>query len=127
MPKTCSICLENVNRPAKLDLNCQCKYSVHYKCFNNWWKDNKKCIICHEICYKPNNYKRNRTPIRRNIVIKKGRRLLPRRIYPTNNRYIHDYLNKLPFDNENKFKNIIFVFFIFLLCSYYYYKRFQLL
>ena len=37
MPKnTCNICLENVIRPAKLNLTCECKYYVHYKCFNTW-------------------------------------------------------------------------------------------
>ena len=46
MAKLCSICLETVRRPANLDLNCECKYYVHYKCFNEWWKDNNTCIIC---------------------------------------------------------------------------------
>ena len=58
MPKnTCNICLENVIRPAKLNLTCECKYYVHYKCFNTWHENNKNCIICHKLCYKPDKYK----------------------------------------------------------------------
>ena len=34
--KTCSICLENVSRPAKLNQHCDCKYYVHYKCINTY-------------------------------------------------------------------------------------------
>jgi hypothetical protein len=130
MPKTCSICLENVKRPASLDLDCYCKYYVHYTCISKWWKENHSCIICHENCPKPNKYmrgNRNRTPVRKRKIVRRiQRRRLPRRIYPPDTRYIHDYLNRLPFDNENELKTIIFVFIIFLLISYYY-NRFQLL
>ena len=87
MPKnTCNICLENVIRPAKLNLTCECKYYVHYKCFNLWHKDNQNCIICHKFCYKPDKYKRNQTPIRSSRYIKK----IKRRIYPIQTRYIQD-------------------------------------
>lgn len=115
MSKTCSICLENVHRPANLDLICECKYYVHYTCFNNWWKDKKNCIICHEICNKPNYYKRNRTPIRRkrrkkNLIERIQFRRLGRRIYPPDTRYIHEYLRRLPFDNENEIKTITVIF-----------------
>lgn len=51
--KICSICLESVTKYADLNLNCQCKYYVHYSCYNKWWKINKSCIICHEIAFKP--------------------------------------------------------------------------
>ena len=108
MTKLCSICLETVRRPATLDLNCECKYYVHYKCFNEWWKDNNTCIICHEVCCKPNKYKRGITPVRkRNFLSIQRRRRLPRRTYPPDTRYIHDYLNRIPFDNENELKTII--------------------
>lgn len=53
--KICSICLESVRKHADLNLNCQCKYYVHYSCYNKWWKINKSCIICHEIAFKPNS------------------------------------------------------------------------
>jgi hypothetical protein len=53
------------------------------------------------------------------------RRRLPRRIYPPDTRYIHDYLNRLPFDNENELKTLIIIFCV-ALCSFYYYIRFQL-
>ncbi len=88
MPKnTCNICLENVIRPAKLNLTCECKYYVHYKCFNTWHENNKQCIICHKFCYKPDKYKRNQTPIRSSRYIKK----IKQRIYPIQTRYIQDF------------------------------------
>ena len=127
MSKTCSICLENVKRPASLDLNCYCKYHVHYTCITKWWKENHSCIICHENFPKPNKYirgKRNRTPVRKHKIVRRiRRRQLSRRIYPPDTRYIHDYLNRIPFDNENELKTIIFIFITFLLIVYYY-KRF---
>ncbi len=106
MSKTCSICLENIQRPAKLNLHCECKYYVHYSCYNKWWKINKNCIICHEICSKPYKYRdRNKTPPRRRELVRRinGRR---RRIYPPDTRYIQDYTNRLPFDIENECKTI---------------------
>lgn len=114
--KTCSICLENVSRPAYLYLNCDCRYNVHYSCFNKWWISNKNCIICHETCDKPARF--NKTPER--IRYKKRRPIRrPIRTYPTDTRYIHDYMARIPFDNENELKTIIiilitgFLFFIF--------------
>ncbi len=112
MPKTCSICLEPVCRPAKLNLNCDCKYYVHYKCYNKWWKINKNCIICHELSSKPMTYRdRNKTPPRRTNLI---RRINNRRIrrYPPDTRYIHDYISRIPFDNENELKTIFCAFII---------------
>ena len=113
MTKTCSICLENVVRTANLDLICNCKYYVHYTCFNKWWKDNGDCIICHEPCFAPNKYKRNRTPVRRIQLLRRRRiRQLPRRIYPPDTRYIHDFIERIPFDNENELKTIFCAFVI---------------
>ena len=119
MTKICSICLEKVKRPASLDLNCYCKYHVHYTCISKWWKENHSCIICHENFPKPNKYRRgkkDRTPIRKRKIIRQiqGRRL-PRRTYPPDTRYIHDYLNRIPFDNENELKTIIIAIIIFAL------------
>ena len=89
MPKnTCNICLENVIRPATLNLTCECKYYVHYKCFNTWHEDNQNCIICHKFCYKPDKYKRNQTPIRSSRYIKKIKDR--RRTYPIQTRYIQN-------------------------------------
>ena len=112
MSKTCSICLESVSRPAKLMLNCECKYYVHYKCYYNWWKNNKTCIICHTTSSKPITYRnRNKTPTRRHTLIRRinNRR---RRTYPPDTRYIHDYMSRIPFDNENELKTIFFAFMI---------------
>lgn len=96
MPKnTCNICLENVIRPAQLNLTCECKYYVHYKCFNTWYKNNKNCIICHKFCYEPDKYRRNRTPIRQakqHLGNKIEYRQRNRRRYPIQTRYIQDNL-----------------------------------
>ena len=50
--KQCIICLDTCKTPLNLQLNCECKYVVHYKCFNTWWKKNQNCIICKERCKK---------------------------------------------------------------------------
>ena len=50
--KLCIICLDTCKTQLNLQLNCDCKYIVHYKCFNTWWKRNHNCIICKEICKK---------------------------------------------------------------------------
>ncbi len=42
----CCICLEPVIFQPKLNLECNCKYTVHYNCYNTWWENNKSCIIC---------------------------------------------------------------------------------
>ena len=36
--KQCSICLEKVPKPTHLNLNCECRYKVHYSCYMRWWK-----------------------------------------------------------------------------------------
>ena len=46
MKYQCLICLNNINNPAILMLNCECKYYVHYRCYKKWWKENQNCIIC---------------------------------------------------------------------------------
>ena len=72
--KTCSICLESVRKEMNLNLNCDCKYAVHFKCYNKWWKVNKCCIICHTPSPQPRRYG---TPIRnerKNLIKKINRR-----------------------------------------------------
>jgi hypothetical protein len=122
MTKICNICLEKVKRPASLDLNCSCKYHVHYTCITQWWKENNSCIICHENFPKPNKYirgKRDITPVRKRKIIRRiQRRQLPRRTYPPDTRYIQDYMNRLPYDNENECKTI-FVSFICAFIGYF--------
>jgi len=56
----CYICLETCKKPGTLDLNCDCNYSVHKKCFDKWYRINKTCIICHEKC---NSIKKHGTVI----------------------------------------------------------------
>ena len=67
---TCSICLENIKpkRLPQLNLNCQCKYNVHLKCFNNWWRNNKNCIICHERCGRAKGVVYRNQRIHKNIT-----------------------------------------------------------
>ena len=50
--KQCIICLDTCKTQLNLQLNCECKYIVHYKCFNTWWKKNGNCIICKKRCKK---------------------------------------------------------------------------
>ena len=107
MPKICSICLEPVSRPAKLNLNCECKYYAHYNCYYRWWIDKKTCIICHTSAFRPTK-NHNRTPIRRKTLIRNINRRRPQRIYPPETRYIQDFIERIPFDNENELKTIIF-------------------
>tara|TARA_B100000900_G_scaffold249720_1_gene212615 strand:- start:3262 stop:3504 length:243 start_codon:yes stop_codon:yes gene_type:complete len=54
---------------------------------------------------------RNKTPPRRTNLI---RRINNRRIrrYPPDTRYIHDYISRIPFDNENELKTIFCAFII---------------
>ena len=48
---TCLICHEDLKRPCFLNLNCDCDYSCHYKCFNEWYQIKPECIICHTPTY----------------------------------------------------------------------------
>ena len=92
--KQCIICLENCKNPLKLDLNCECKYVVHYKCFNTWWKRKKNCIICKTECNKQykiikkkkniiKNQIRNINPVR-NINIIRNRNIAVPILNPEN-------------------------------------------
>ena len=56
MSNQCLICFENCKYPAILDLNCECQYVVHYKCYNKWWKMKKTCMICQILADKPRSY-----------------------------------------------------------------------
>ena len=46
--KKCLICHQNCVVPFLLNLNCNCNYTVHGKCYYKWWKINQKCLICRE-------------------------------------------------------------------------------
>ena len=71
--KQCIICLETCKKPLKLDLNCECKYVVHYKCFNTWWKRKKNCIICKTECNKQYTRGKKKKNIIRNRIRNKIR------------------------------------------------------
>tara|TARA_X000000368_G_scaffold120112_1_gene94090 strand:- start:4684 stop:5091 length:408 start_codon:yes stop_codon:yes gene_type:complete len=108
--KICSICLETVKRPALLQLNCDCKYYTHYKCFYEWWKIKSECIICHKKCDKPRKYNfKNTTPPKIKKRYKKLDRLVSsienrQMMFPTNpEEYIENQIiPSIPCDNENE-------------------------
>ena len=104
---TCLICHEDLKRPCFLNLNCDCDYSCHYKCFNEWYQIKPECIICHTPTYgKPlwrklrkRKIRRARTPPRRGLTIAE----------------IERRLELLPDDNENERKTLKFIFCFFVL------------
>jgi len=51
--RDCSICLEPCKKPAQLNLLCDCKYTVHYRCYKKWWDQEKNCILCRKHANKP--------------------------------------------------------------------------
>ena len=125
--KQCSICLEKVPKPAHLNLNCECRYKVHYSCYMRWWRENKNCIICHETCDKPVSWRKWRrqnrlTPPRRKINIRETIQARHLVIDPRTNiePYI-EYINNLPFDNENEIKTITIGFILAIISYYIYY------
>ena len=104
---TCLICHEDLKRPCFLNLNCDCDYSCHYKCFNEWYQIKPECIICHTPTYgKPFWRKLRKRKIRR-------ARTPPRRGLTTAE--IETRLALLPDDNENERKTLKFIFCIFVL------------
>ena len=104
---TCLICHEDLKRPCFLNLNCDCDYSCHYRCFNEWYQIKPECIICHTPTYgKPlwrklrkRKIRRARTPPRRGLTIAE----------------IERRLELLPDDNENERKTLKFIFCVFIL------------
>ena len=104
----CNICLESVKRPAQLQLLCDCKYYCHYKCFNEWWKIKRECIICHKRCNKPEKFNfKNKTPTK----IRKRYRELDQVVTnienTMNSYYYEEYIENqitpnTPCDNENE-------------------------
>ena len=82
----CIICLAPCKKQAILQLNCECNYIVHYKCFNKWWLKTPKCIICRKNCQKPiSQYGKH------NKVITPVRRRRRRRRYTFNHFTDYDY------------------------------------
>ena len=55
----CVICLRNCFRPGVLFLNCECRYAVHYACYNRWHRENKGCLMCRTFSSpaRPNTYR----------------------------------------------------------------------
>ena len=128
--KTCSICLETLKRPAILQLNCDCKYYSHYKCFCEWWEIKNECIICHKKCKKPKKYNsKNTTPPK----IRKRYKELDRLVSAIENRRSNllnnpeDYIENqiiptTPCDNENELLTCLFATIILSIFYLIYYK-----
>ena len=98
---TCLICHEDVNRPCFLNLNCNCDYNCHFKCFNNGMV---KPVLYVNYLGKPFWRKKKR---------KSEERTPPRRVLTTAE--IERRLERLPDDNENERKTLKFVFFFMVL------------
>lgn len=49
----CMICLVKCLTPGTLHLLCDCKYKVHYRCYQRWYKVSPTCIICHQFAFPP--------------------------------------------------------------------------
>jgi len=111
---TCLICHEDLKRPCFLNLNCECDYECHYKCFNEWYKIKPECIICHTSTYgKPFWRKLKKRKIRRV-------RTPPRRGLTTTE--IERRLELLPDDNENERKTLKFIF-VFMVLFWFIYNH----
>ena len=50
MSVTCMICHDECKQTAKIIRQCKCRYDVHAKCFNTWYKKKEACIICASWC-----------------------------------------------------------------------------
>ena len=80
--KLCIICLDTCKTKLNLQLNCECNYVVHYKCFNKWWKKNKNCIICKELCKKQKKGQKYIKFKEKDMIIKK---IIENRFHRRNN------------------------------------------
>ena len=49
----CNICLNTCYFPCKLDMDCNCTFITHPKCYYTWWKEHRTCIICKEYSKDP--------------------------------------------------------------------------
>ena len=56
MTYQCMICFENIDKPAILNLNCECLYNVHYECYEKWWSMKQTCLICRKYAGPPRSY-----------------------------------------------------------------------
>ena len=107
---TCLICHEDLKRPCFLNLNCDCDYTCHYKCFNEWYLMKPECIICHTTTYgKPFWRKLRKRKVRRAIT---PTRTPNRNINYLTTADIERRLARLPHDNENEKKKLKFIFLI---------------
>jgi len=109
---TCMICHEDIKRPCFLNLNCECIYECHFKCFNEWYNIKPECIICHSSTGGRPNWRK----LRKRKV--KRARTPPRNTLTTSE--IERRLARLPDDNENERKTLkvifcimVFVWFIY--------------
>ena len=106
----CLICREEVKYSCFLNLNCDCEYHSHFKCFNKWYKIKQECIICH----KTTNGKPFWRKKRKNIRCK-----TPYRRHLTTNE-IERRLATIPDDNDNERKTLISIVVVLVLSWIFY-------
>lgn len=149
MEKICNICFEPCNFPATNNLNCECKYFVHFKCILKWYNLKGTCMICNEPCFKPtfsfyrelndkqrdsidvynNNYRNNYQHFITNQLMINNQPVQlenytpAERFYQNYTEFIVNRLDNLPFDNENEAKTIFFagIFFCIIYVSFIFY------
>ena len=129
--KTCNICLNTVRNPINTRdfLLCDCDFNVHYKCYYRWWRENQTCIICHKKCNKPyKNGLLSAIQRRRNTYNTIYTNLGTRYIQLPNNlreqeesmqELIEEYIQRIPFDNENELKALLFIGIIMLILYFF--------
>ena len=124
--KTCNICLNTVRNPINTRdfLLCDCDFNVHYKCYYRWWRENQTCIICHKKCNKP--YKNGLLSAiqRRNTYNTRYTNIGTRYIQIPNHlrqqELIEEYIRRIPFDNENELKTLLFIGIIILILYFFF-------
>ena len=124
--KTCNICLNTVRNPINTRdfLLCDCDFNVHYKCYYRWWRENQTCIICHKKCNKP--YKNGLLSAiqRRNTYNTRYTNIGTRYIQIPNHlrqqELIEEYIRRIPFDNENELKTLLFIGIVILILYFFF-------
>ena len=124
--KTCNICLNTVRNPINTRdfLLCDCDFNVHYKCYYRWWRENQTCIICHKECNKP--YKNGLLSAiqRRNTYNTRytniGTRYIQIPDHLRQQELIEEYIRRIPFDNENELKTLLFIGIIILILYFFF-------
>ena len=119
MTLICSICLEKCANPAILQLKCKCEYTVHYKCYKEWWDMHKTCIIC--------KIKAKKIPLPSDLLGKKTKKTKKLKELKDScikyGRSYNKYLDGVPSNLENNllgfFLSVILIYLYYSFCSHY--------